>query len=296
MGVETDTNPVEGLAEALETPYVTHIYNLQQAVKFRQRAKEFSKGKAISTYPAGYVKCGGAPQKTNWLAEDLWRRDGKRDDIDIHFYTPQNSLFPVVPVIDEIVKPMMAERGIHNHYFTQLRAIDVSSRTAIFEENLPSGSKREIRQSYDFLHAMPHFRTPAPVRNSFLTTEARRRQVEVDRETLCHRRFPNIFSLGDCAGTGAPKTAATVRKQAPTIVTNLIDRINEREFSAKYDGTSGCPLLTRYGRCMMFEFDFQGELVNEWIYQSTKETRLWWNFKVHGLKRLYLHAMMNGFV
>jgi hypothetical protein len=47
---------------------------------------------------------------------------------------------------------------------------------------------------------------------------------------------------------------------------------------------------------MMFEFDFQGNLVNEWLYQSTRETRLWWNFKVHGLKQLYRHVMMNGYV
>ncbi len=44
------------------------------------------------------------------------------------------------------------------------------------------------------------------------------------------------------------------------------------------------------------EFDYSGELVNEWLYQSTKETRRWWTFKVHGLKRLYRQVMIRGFV
>ena len=120
--------------------------------------------------------------------------------------------------------------------------------------------------------------------------------MEVDRETLLHKRFDNVFGVGDCAATGAPKTAATIRKQAPAVADNLIDLALDRRPSHLYDGTSGCPLLTRYGRCMMFEFDFNGELVNEWIYQSTKETRIWWDFKVHGLKQMYRHVMMNGYV
>ncbi len=296
LGVEMDRGSIEGFEAALETPYAANIYDLESAVKFRQLATAFEGGEAVFTYPTGYVKCGGAPQKISWLSEDLWRRKGKRDKVEVHFHTPQASLFPVVPVIDEIVMPMMEERGLHNHYRQNLRAIDVSTRTAIFEVESSSGAKEEVRQHYDLLHPMPRFRTPEPLRAGPLTAEGIGGQIEVDRHTLRHKRFANVFGVGDCAATGAPKTAATIRKQAPVVVGNLFDAALDRELSHAYDGTSGCPLLTRYGRCMMFEFDFEGNLVNEWLYQSTKETRLWWNFKVHGLKRLYRHVMINGWV
>jgi hypothetical protein len=36
------------------------------------------RGNAIFTQPAGAIKCGGAPQKIMWLAEDYWRREGGR--------------------------------------------------------------------------------------------------------------------------------------------------------------------------------------------------------------------------
>ncbi len=89
---------------------------------------------------------------------------------------------------------------------------------------------------------------------------------------------------------------ARLRKQALTVAENLISLALEGEPTSLQDGTSGCPLLTRYERCMMFEFDFNGNPVNEWLCQSTRETRLWWNFKVHSLKQLYRHVMMNGYV
>ncbi|TVR65300.1 MAG: NAD(P)/FAD-dependent oxidoreductase [Gemmatimonadales bacterium] len=296
LGVVNHVDAVEGLREALETPRVAHIYDLSSGEKYWGLASGFQEGRAVFTYPPGYVKCGGAPQKITWLSEDLWRREGRRDRIEVHFHTSRPTLFPEVPRVDEAVTPLVEARGVRNHYSSVLRAVSPSDRLAIFEEQRENGETREVRQRYDLLHAMPHARTPAPLREGPLTREGIGGQLEVDRETLQHRRYPNIFGVGDCAATGAAKTAATIRKQAPVLVRNLTDFLSDRPPSARYDGASGCPLLTRYGRCMMFEFDFEGRLVNEWLYQSTRETRLWWEFKVHGLKRLYRHVMLNGYV
>ena len=296
LGVETNLDSIENLREALQTDYVANIYDLKSSEKYRQLAKNFEGGNAVFTYPTGYVKCGGAPQKITWLSEDLWRIEGKRDRTDVHFYTNRASLFPVVPKVDQAVTPLIEKRGIKNHYNQTLRAIDISTRTAIFEESGENGTVREIRQPYDLLHPMPSFRTPEPLRNGPLTREGIGGQLSVDRQTLQHTQYSNIFGVGDNAATGAAKTAATIRKQAPVVAGNIIDHILGHEPSNNYDGASGCPLLTRYGRCMMFEFDYQGNLINEWLYRPTQETRLWWNFKVHGLKRLYRHVMMNGYV
>lgn len=296
LGVENNNASVEGFEQAMQAGQAATIYDLQSAVRYREMAAAFERGKALFTFPAGYVKCGGAPQKITWLSEDLWRRAGHRDNIEVHFHTNHPSLFPTVPRVEAAVTPLVEARGVQNHFRQQLMAVDPSTRTAYFSQAMSDGSTREIRQQYDLLHVTPRFRTPLPLREGPLTTEGIGGQIEVDRETLQHKRYANIFGVGDCAATGAAKTAATIRKQAPVVVGNLIDLALDRAPSHRYDGTSGCPLLTRYGRCMMFEFDFQGNLVNEWLYQSTRETRVWWNFKVHGLRQLYRHVMMNGYV
>lgn len=296
VGVHMDLDAVEGLREVLETPHAGNIYDLETGTKFRQLAAAFTGGDFVGVYPPGYVKCGGAPQKITWLTEDLFRRKGVRGATTVTFATPTPVLFAPVPVINDIITPMMEQRGIRHHFHTTLKAIDVSTRHALFEVRKEDGSTAEERLHYDLLHPMAPFVTPKALMTSPLTTPELKGQVEVDKHTLQHKRFPNIFAVGDCAGTGAAKTAATIRKMAPVVVKNLFDVALGQEPSNHYDGMSGCPLLTRYGRCMMFEFDYTKQLRNEWIYQSTRETRLWWNFKVHGLKPLYMNIMLQGLV
>lgn len=44
----------------------------------------------------------------------------------------------------------------------------------------------------------------------------------MDQFTLQHRRFPNIFGIGDVIGVPLGKTAASVKLQAPVIEANLM--------------------------------------------------------------------------
>lgn len=295
-GVVLNPKAVEGLEAALQTPYVAHVYDWKLAQKWRDIRNAFEGGTALAHYFNGYVKCGGAPQKQLWLGEDYWRLQKKiRDKVDLHYFSPQKSFFPVIPRIDAYVTPMSKERGITGHFGHVLKAIDPSTRTAIFEQTLPDKTTKQVTQTYDLFHAMPNFTVIKPLQGSPFTTEALKGQVEVDKFTLVSKKFPNVLSLGDVAGTGAGKTAATIRKQAPTVVANIIDICNDRPPATKYSGIGGCPLLTRCGKCMMIEFDYDANLVNEQIYDSLRESDLWWNFKVHGLKRVYRDIMIKGY-
>lgn len=296
VGVVLNPKSVEGIEAALETPYVSNVYGWEHAQKWRDIRNDFAGGEVLVHYPKGYVKCGGAPQKQLWLAEDYWRTQRNiRDSIDLHYFTPQKSMFPVIPRIDDLVTPMSVERGIQPHYGHTLKAIDPANRIAIFEEQVDENTTREVQQHYDLFHAMPNFSVPKPLQGSVFTTEKLKGQVEVDKFTLQSPSYPNVFSLGDVAGTGAGKTAATIRKQAPAVVGNIIDLANGREISHRFSGIGGCPLLTRYGKCMMIEFDYDANLVNEGLYNSMEETSVWWEFKVHGLKRVYRDVMIRGY-
>lgn len=149
VGVVLNPKSVEGIEASLETPWVSHVYDWTLAQKWRDIRNGFSGGEALVHYPNGYVKCGGAPQKQLWLGEDYWRNQAKvRDQIDLHYFTPQGSMFPVIPRIDEYVTPMSTDRGIIPHYKHVLKAIDPSNRTAIFEETLADKTTREVTQHY----------------------------------------------------------------------------------------------------------------------------------------------------
>jgi sulfide:quinone oxidoreductase len=85
---------------------------------------------------------------------------------------------------------------------------------------------------YDFIHVVPPMRAPDAVKNSDLAWKegpfAAGGWLEVDKATLQHRRYPNVFGIGDINGTPRGKTAATVKKSAPLVAHNLVQVIAGR--------------------------------------------------------------------
>jgi hypothetical protein len=83
--------------------------------------------------------------------------------------------------------------------------------------------------------------------------------VEVDQYTLQHKRYSNIFALGDVANTPHAKTGAAAIKQAPVVVNNLLSVMRGSELTARYDGYVAYPITTAYGKLPLCEFDYTGK-------------------------------------
>jgi len=61
--------------------------------------------------------------------------------------------------------------------------------------------------------------------------------LEVDKRTLQHRRYPNVFGVGDINGTPAGKTAATMKKSAPIAMQNLVSVIEGKRRASSSTAT-----------------------------------------------------------
>jgi len=83
---------------------------------------------------------------------------------------------------------------------------------------------------YGLLHVTPPMAAPDVVASSPLAAESG--FVEVDKHTLQHVRFANVFSLGDVSGMPNSKTAAAVRGQAPVLVANLLALLDGQPLAA----------------------------------------------------------------
>jgi NADH dehydrogenase FAD-containing subunit len=57
--------------------------------------------------------------------------------------------------------------------------------------------------------------------------------VDVDKESLQHKKYPNIFAIGDCTNLPTSKTAAAVAAQGQILFNNLCQVIDGKPMSSK---------------------------------------------------------------
>ena len=110
--------------------------------------------------------------------------------------------------------------------------------------------------SYDVLHAVPRQSAPDWIKSSPLSTGDANGYVEIDKHTMQHVRYPNVFSLGDAGSSPNSKTGAAIRKQAPVVVDNIDAFLKNQPLQAQYDGYASCPIVTSSHAMLLAEFDY----------------------------------------
>ncbi|KAF2004993.1 sulfide-quinone oxidoreductase-like protein [Amniculicola lignicola CBS 123094] len=256
-GIIVDLQSIRGLPEALTNPdsLVSTTYDYNYCDKAFRSIKKLQKGDAIFTQPAGVIKCAGAPQKIMWLALDIWKQAGLykgngQSAINISFATGLPTMFGV-PKYSEILDKLRVERGVQGLFEHDLVAIE--GNTATFARP----DKQEVKRHFDFLHVAPKNRPHAFIKESGLANGTG--YVDVNEKTLRHKKFKNVWSLGDAAGLPTSKTVAAITSQAPVLVSNLLQTIEGKEPGLEYDGYTSCPLLTGDRKVLLAEFKYGGE-------------------------------------
>lgn len=295
-GLVLDHDAIEGFSlDLVGTGGIGALYaGPQYAAKTWQAASKFTEdgGVGIFTRPATEMKCAGAPLKHTFLIEDIATRTAGAGKHEMHYASNNASLFGV-PIVSEKVRMLFEDRGITPQYSHVLTAVDPGRQLATFAT--PDG---DTEMEYDYLHVIPPQRAPDFVRQSGLSWADKwtdQGWVEVDMQTLRHRRYPEVFALGDVAGVPKGKTAASVKWQVPVVEDHLIAAIEGQEGTAVYDGYTSCPLITRVGRAMLIEFDYHNNLTPSFPGVIAPLEELWisWLMKEVALKATY-NAMLRG--
>ncbi len=287
-GIQINWGAIPGLTESLGKDGVCSNYSYDSVDKTWQFIRAFKGGTAVFTQPATPIKCGGAPQKIAYLADDAFRRNGVRDKTDLIFASAGASIF-AVETYAKTLRQVVARKGIDVRFRTNLVALRPASKEAVFT-NMDSGEESVIR--YDMIHVTPPQGPPDFVRNSPLANADG--WVDVDKYTLRHARYPNVFSLGDASSLPTSKTGAAIRKQSPVLVQNVLAALAGRSLPARYDGYTACPLVTGYNRLVMAEFDYELQPRPTFPFDQSKERRSMYLVKKHGLPLLYWQAIMKG--
>jgi sulfide:quinone oxidoreductase len=184
---------------------------------------------------------------------------------------------------------VIARKEIETRFQHNLLEVRPASKEAVFER-LDNG--QEVILKYDLLHVSPPQSAPDFVKQSPLASAAG--WVDVDKYTLQHTRFPNIFALGDASSLPTSKTGAAVRAQAKILVANLAALTNGDALSARYDGYTSCPLVTGYGKLILAEFDYDGNPKESFPFDQGKERYSMYLLKRYVLPQLYWQGMLKG--
>jgi len=288
-GIQIDWDKIPGLAESVGKPGtgVVSNYSYDTVEATWEAIRTFKGGTAIFTDPKTAVKCGGAPQKIMYLAEESFRKQGVRDKSRVLFMNAKPTNF-TAPAYGVTLRRICEERGIDIQLEHDLIALRPDVKEAVFRK----GDGTELVVKYDLIHVTPPQSAPDFLKRSPLANADG--WVDVDKHTLAHVRYPDVFALGDNSSLPTSKTGAAIRGQAPVLVENLMARRAQRALTASYDGYTACPVVTGYGKLLMCEFDYSKNPKESFPFDQNQERYSMYALKAYGLPRMYWHGMLRG--
>jgi sulfide:quinone oxidoreductase len=314
-GIQIDLDGIEGLRETIGkngvcSNYIDPEYSLEVL-------KNFKGGNAIFTQAATPIKCGGAPQKIMYLADDFLRKAGIREKTNILYPMPGSILFGVPEFLPALMG-VVDRKDISLKFFHKLVKIDGPNKLAYYEITLPEGDSRPTNYHtkdeamnitkegnlvvvpFEMLQLAPPQSAPDFIKKSSISYQEgpNKGWIEVDINTLQHPRYPNVFGIGDAAALPTAKTGAAVRKQAPVLVENLLSLMKNEALTEQYEGYSSCPIVTGYGSLVLAEFKYNNvrdsdKLISKFV-DTTKESYWMWLLKKFGLPFMYWNLMLKG--
>jgi sulfide:quinone oxidoreductase len=315
-GIQLDWNKIKGLKETLGKNNVSSNYDFNSAPYTWEMIKNFKGGTAVFTNPSTPIKCGGAPHKIMYLAIDYWRKKGILDKCEVHYISGATMIFGV-PEYRATLEKVLIAGNVKVHYGANTIGIDGNNKTIEFEtkntefvkqslsksaaacysiaEGNDADSVSRVTMNFDLCHSVPPQSAPDFIKNSPLRDQANALgYVEIDKNTMQHSRFPNVFALGDCTNAPCSKTGAAIRKQAPVVVTNLLEVMDKKALTASYDGYSACPIPTQYGKLMLAEFDYTNKPKMTFPFDQAKPRWTMWLLKTKVLPWLYWNKILKG--
>ncbi|WP_144875650.1 NAD(P)/FAD-dependent oxidoreductase [Microbacterium sp. 1.5R] len=247
-GIDQRWDAIPGLQEAAADGSLVSNYTLDLAEAASTALRDLDAGTVVFTQSAEPASCAGVAQKPMYLACDRWRERGVLDRIRVVFVSPEPAPFHIGAVASELRRTLDAY-GIEAIYNADLAEVRPQASEL---DVVVDGQTTTI--GYDVLHASPPQAAAAWIAESGLQGEDG--FVDVDRETLRHRRWDNVWALGDAASLTRIRSGGAIRSQAKVIA----DALTRPDRKRRYDGYSETPFTVTAHSAVFAEFDRRGRL------------------------------------
>ncbi|MCG1010448.1 NAD(P)/FAD-dependent oxidoreductase [Salinicoccus sp. ID82-1] len=286
LGIELDYDAIEGARESLGKNGVctNYIYDLVNYTY--DTLQNVKAGNIVVTKPQSKIK-GGVSAENSLFTMDEYVKDHDLD-VNLVFRSGSNEIFPVKKYSDNLTA-QLDEKGIDYKLEQELVEVRGEHKEAVFKD-LGTGELHVI--PFEMLIITPPMHGPSVLEDSGLLDPEG--WVSVDRHTMMHNTYTTVFSLGDASSLPTFKMGSAVKEQMPILVKNLLERMDDKAPSHKYDGKTACPIATEYGHLILAEFDYNHMPEESTFLNQSDDKWLFYQFKKNMLPIMYWYALLKG--
>ena len=285
-GLEEDWAATPGLQQAQEDGWAGSTFVVETAPVVWPALRHLRTGRVVFTVPPEPAPCGATALKPLFMACDHWRRQGVLDDIEVHLVLPGPTPLGLAGP-DERLEQVLASYGV--------RVLREGRVTGLADHRVTvTTPAREVElDDVTYAHVVPHYRAPRWVVESDLEGESEAGLVDVDPQTMRHRRHPSVWSLGDVADLRTRPSGGGLRKQVEVLSHNITTAGSAPP--QHYDGYTVMPITTSKRRLMLVEVDRDGRPSPSVPFPDlTKPRMATWYADRYGLPLTYFTRILRG--
>ena len=247
-GLEHKSEFIEGLPEVEATPEVENVFvhaiDTKERVSrnfwngYRQQAGDF-----ITYSPKFPYKGEGCDFYAPYY-ESIHRLDSVQEansrSARVQYFTPNKQIY-TFPYANEVALDECSKRNIDVYFGWEMVKVhqdEHEQKIATFR-NVETGET--IQKPFFGACINPTSKPFQWLRDSGLTDADG--MVDVNKYTLQHSRFENIFAFGDCIAGETTRTQIGAMRQNPVVKNNLLQFLHGKEVNGVYDGYTELPFL-----------------------------------------------------
>jgi sulfide:quinone oxidoreductase len=224
------------------------FYSLEGAEALATALESFDHGRLVVHTSELPIKCPVAPLEFTFLAEAWLRKRGLRDRVELAFVTPLDGAF-TRPVASARLGHMLEERKVEVVTDFMVERIDPDRKMLV------SYDEREV--PFDLLVTVPVNMGADFVARSGLGDELQ--YVTVDKHTLLHTTYPNVFAVGDAGNIPASKAGSTAHFSVEVFVRNFLEHVEGRPMTEAFDGHANCFVEAGDDKALLIDFNYDTE-------------------------------------
>lgn len=281
-GFETSASLIPGLKEFDEGSQDNNVYVHQLDSKDRAYRNfyngYYNRGGDLVTYSPAFPYKGEGTDFYALYYESFLRQDKFLDlqpaGAKIVYISPNKTVVPF-PYANEVILDECHKRGVEVHLGWEMTSIqeDGAGVKTMTLRNVDTGAT--IEKDFSAATVNPTSRPWDWVREAGVTDAAG--LVDVNRYTLQHKKYENIFAFGDCIAGDTTRTMSAIIKQAPVVKNNVLRFLHGQEANGVYDGFTQQILHLGTFQSTTFSHlhDFEPTTMNHWAPHYGLPARLY---------------------